>query len=292
MRSPTAQTFVVLSFLTILPALGCSRGDESSPPPPTPPPKVEQPANPVSKQELPEKAKPKTKGDVATAKAEFTTTVKDWLTEFKKDRTAAEKKYLGKIVELSGTVKTVVCHDNDLGAFVLLDNEGIIVDFIVTDAVGMSCDVQDPEPWLKLGPGSKVTIRGEGFGPRLSPATIVKVGPLERIEMKGEELAKEFSKDPKATQKKYKGQWILVDAEVVGKEAPKRVPGAVWKDLFLKGDGKIAIKGHLEGGTKYHDKRTESIVPGKRVKIVGEIAYDDGMKEITFPITCLLSLPK
>src|SRR5262245_41585318 len=96
-----------------------------------------------------EKKEDEKKGDdkkgVEDAKPDFSRSAKEFDEEYNKDKKAAEARYKGKVVELSGTVKSV---GRNIGKEAFLSLEAG-----PKNLAGVMCFTTDKQPWLKATPG-------------------------------------------------------------------------------------------------------------------------------------------
>src|SRR5262249_34234728 len=130
-------------------------------------------------------------GPAGLGKPDLVVTPAEWRAEFKKDSTAAKAKYRGKVIEMSGTLEGV--RPDPFGtqfAFIEFD--------VANDFAGVRCVLTDPRPWRKVGPGSKVKVRGKSseiHAGDLNPCEIVEAGPNTSVIITAAQLAKEFAAD-------------------------------------------------------------------------------------------------
>lgn len=89
-------------------------------------------------------------------KADVTLTATDLIAAFDKDSAAANKQYLGKVVEVSGTVKSVEKEDNI--ATVILGKEGSLA------SVRCSMDSAFVPQATTIANGTAVTVKGHCTG--------------------------------------------------------------------------------------------------------------------------------
>jgi hypothetical protein len=193
------------------------------------------------------------KPDAAKApKADFTLTAQQFLDECKKDRTAADKKYKGKIIELSGVV----------GDFATTPTKDAIVWLKVEKAPGLMCNVRDKEPWTKVVPGQEVKVRGQylSFGPGLANGIIVATGPNPLILIWAEDLAKQYATDRDALNAKFKDKYLMVEGEVAGKKPYGKTDGV---HVFLKGTKDVTVCG------LFGKDEAAGIQEGKKIKLFG-----------------------
>lgn len=89
-------------------------------------------------------------------KADTTITAEDLITAFEKDSAAANKQYLGKILEVNGNVKSVEKEDNT--ATIILGKEGSLA------SVRCSMDSAFVPQAATIANGTAVTIKGHCTG--------------------------------------------------------------------------------------------------------------------------------
>lgn len=111
--------------------------------------------------------------DLEKAKADFSVDAESFFLEFSGDESAANEKYVGKVIEVTGPVASI---SNSEG--------GVRVIFLLDDLFGISCSV-DSAYAVKvtdrldgLGTGDEVTVRGRCNGMltdvQLSSCVLVK----------------------------------------------------------------------------------------------------------------------
>jgi hypothetical protein len=174
-------------------------------------------------------------GVIGKAAPDYALTVKEYLAEFKKDKKAAEKKFDGKIVELTGVVASVGME----GA------QHPILTFFGDDDEPCNFVTADKEPWVRVAPGQKVKFKGKdvsSYGrPRLVDCVLVDAGKYEAVKVSAAELATEYEKDKTATNSKYHpkagGKYLVVTGEV----ASTKTIDDTHTSVFLKGTAKTRI---------------------------------------------------
>jgi hypothetical protein len=216
--------------------------------------------------------------------ADFSLTVEMYLREFETNEEAAQAKYQGKTVELSGVVDNVGrFYDHD---FVELQEGGDTP----RNFLGVRCEMIDAEPWAKVVPGQRIKVKGqyEGIGRTLSSCVFVETGASPAITISTADLAKEYAADLEAVRKKYTRRWLIVSGEVVEKGAYR---------VVLKGDGKVQVVcDFLEFKNTSHEglfKRSwmDEMMPGQTATILvyGDRASFFAQGEVgfvaCFPIT-------
>jgi hypothetical protein len=112
--------------------------------------------------------------DVAHEPAAFTITAKDLYNEFKQNKDASGLKYNGKVIEVSGTVKSIENADTLIVA-VFAFEEGMFGD------QGVRCTFLDDqkEKVSKIGPGSSLKLKGYCTGFNDSDVIIEKTSIVE-----------------------------------------------------------------------------------------------------------------
>jgi hypothetical protein len=237
---------------------GCGKTQEQAAP---------TPAGPSAPGGDSDKAKPKV--DLAKASPDVTTDAESWHAEWKKDAEAARKKYKGKIVELSGVVEHP--DDDPYGRI------GYIWLKAKSDILGPRCALDDTAPWLKVGPGCTIKIRGTvpdfGLSGDLYPCVIVESSPTTCLEITAARLAKEFAADKKAALDKYEKKWLIVEGELTGKE-PSKIDEGRFIYLTLKGDGAVNVRCYIANNSDYQRKANEDLEVGQKMKVCGELGTD------------------
>jgi hypothetical protein len=246
-------------FLVItLAAPGCSKKEE--------PPAKGGPSADGGNKELPAQA---------LGKADLTVTPAEWHAAFKKDSEAAKAKYKDKVVEMAGTVRSVGPDPYGEVGYVYLD--------VPKELLGVRCVLADKKPWLKVSPGSKVTVKGRSsdrIGGDLYPCEIVEAGKDPAVVITAQELAKQFAADRKEARKKYDDKWAHVKGEVAEKIDAKVA-------LKLKGQGDISVLCYFPQPYK---KSLEAVKTGSQVDLFGQLSVFDGPqdKEVTINM-CVLT---
>jgi hypothetical protein len=150
------------------------------------------------------------KGGTETPKkaADFSLTSEELETEYHKDEKAADKKYEGKTIELSGVIADIY-GDDDAAYVGLIAGKRIL---------GLPCVMIDKEPWAQLAVGQTVKLRGQwaiSQKPALFKCEIVEAGPNPALVLSATQLADEYTKDPKGVKEKYAGRPVILSGEVV-----------------------------------------------------------------------------
>lgn len=90
--------------------------------------------------------------DLKETKTDFTSDAKALIAEFEKDKSAADQKYIGKTIEVTGTIKNIAIETNP-AVFALGDDE-------VMSTVQCSMDSAYAHDYSALKDGHTVTMRG------------------------------------------------------------------------------------------------------------------------------------
>lgn len=244
-------------FITLLPAVGiflagCGKGEDGQNKPEPQPPRDSVQKKVPDRGDLP---KQPTKEDIEKRPADYSLTADAFFAEYKKDRAGSKSKYLGKIIELSGSVQHVDTNYIDLR--------------IENDALGLICGTFLTETWSKIAPSQKVKIKGVLDStletPTFIDCVIVEAGSRPALKVTAEELAKEFAGDQKAMETKYRNKFIILTGEIVSKTFKENQLGKV----VLKGNKNILISCDMN----LAEKRLEKLVVGQPVQVFGFIDF-------------------
>jgi hypothetical protein len=99
----------------------------------------------------------RTNKDLASVKADYSLSAALLVKEFETNDSAANKKYLGRVVEVDGNIKEIVKDESGFFTIVLGDAESLA-------SVRCSIDTVYRENAARLSAGSSVTIRGACTG--------------------------------------------------------------------------------------------------------------------------------
>jgi hypothetical protein len=230
---------------------------------------VKQRAGVVKSSEVPEEAgsrTPGTKVDLLNSKPDVTMDVDSWHAEWKKDPETAKKKYKGKIIELTGVVDRP--GDDPYGRV------GYIYPKIKSGGIGPRCALDEVAPWLRVGPGCTIRIKGfvpEGYNSDgdLYPCVIVESSPNTYLSITALELTKSYAADKQAAEKKYDDKWLIVEGELFSKEPSKADEGR-FIYLTLKGDQGVNVKCYVENQSEEQKKANDALKQGQKLKVCGE----------------------
>jgi hypothetical protein len=228
------------------------------------------------KQDSPKQGEPK-QGGPSENDATVKLTAAEWGQEWKKDRDAAQAKYAGKEIELSGTVEAISWSTKGEPSGVFLRAADPKVGLRIPDVV---CLIDDPKLLGKLGQGQTVRVRGKTHllagGPNLKPCTLVETGPDTVVRLTAEQIVKEYTIDPDGLAKRCKDRTRVVTGTVT---AVKPNPDAKHLSYVeLKGDVTTTIEVWFDLD---HSDRVKKYKPGDPVKVVGShYAVDKGVFKV------------
>jgi hypothetical protein len=201
-----------------------------------------------------------------------------WHAEFKKDANAAKRKYMGKVVELTGTIDDVEDDFKHRFGYVCLKVTG--------DRVRVA--TKDKKPWLTVAPGSQVKVKGKvqesGRPGELFEAEIVDPGTVKPAFLTAEQIAKEYAADRKAAAEKYQNKRVNVEGEIIemGKSQYCDV------QVKLKGQEDIIVSCCVSGDI--NKQVLDAAKPGQKLKVFGSLElYDDPAKKIILLGNCALT---
>ncbi len=225
--------------------------------------------------------KPKPKGeDLTDVKPDFTLTAEAFQKEYSDDKVAAEKKYKGKVIELSGEVHTIGRLGGDTPYIGLKAGKELL---------GVPCATADQQPWGTAVPGQVVKLKGrwpkDAYGVALTQCVFTDKGKYKAVPVTAAELAKEFEADPKATVAKYDKKHLVLSGEVAAKEFNSA--GAA--TITFKTDGKIKVKCSFTASENDYAKPLKA---GQKLTAVGEFTLNfDTSDEVTVYFCYPLSKP-
>jgi hypothetical protein len=212
MRTKLIAAGTVLLLLGLI-TVGCNpkpEGPKTANPPPTDdsPPTDKGPKDKDPKTEPP---------PVVAVSAE------DLFKEYKADRNATNKKYHGKLVEVSGPVDSAGSdnvHELPLVYLRATDKKGTL------DWIECYFAATDEQPVNRLCKDQPVKIRGAiredwiGLGVPLFNCTVVEQGPDPAIPISAVQLTKEYAADKEAADKKYDKKILIIDGVVAEVKPP------------------------------------------------------------------------
>jgi Leucine-rich repeat (LRR) protein len=205
--------------------------------------------------------------DVSKVEPAFSLTAEKFAAEAK-DRAVANEKFKGKVVELSGVVKTVGQN---------ISGEPYLSLEVEKDFTGVMCFTADAEPWAKVVPGQKIKLKGkwppDAFGTVLAHCAFVDVGTSPAITITAQQLAKEYAADKEAANKKYTDKYLIITGEVADKEFNSAGAASV----TLKVDGNVKVKCSF---TAFEKGMVKPIKVGQQLKAVGQYTLNFGGDEV------------
>jgi len=228
----------------------------------------------------------------AAPKPDIAVSAQEFVKDLQQDLSAAEKKYRGKLIEVSGIVsgfnwlapmepRPFAPADeapNPLARSIIsLQTGGLLV--------GLRCLAADDEPWARISEGQRIKVRGKWHPPgsaqfpALADCVIVEPGTFTTAVVTAAALAKEFSADRQAFGAKYQDDPIIIVGEIKKRTA-----------LF---GGPILIS--LETGSPVllvcgsYSELFGSLRVGQKVKIFG--SYDKRQAEDAKGISFISCLP-
>ncbi|HJZ92889.1 MAG TPA: leucine-rich repeat domain-containing protein [Gemmataceae bacterium] len=230
-----------------------------------------------------EKPKPRPKPaveDLSKTPPDFQLTADELFKEYKADRGAAEKKYRGKVIELSGVVDGMGSNISDDSYLSLKVDKELI---------GVMCFTADDAPWNVAVPGQKVKIKGKwpefSVSAALVASVLTETGPSPAVRLTADELAKEYKADREAAEKKYKEQYLIVTGEVIDRELNS--VGAA--SVQLKAAGEVKVKCSF---TAFAKSQAKALKVGQTVTLIGQYTLNFGGQEVGLYFCQTLRPPK
>lgn len=222
---PTASAVLAVAFVLFI---GCGKKVNDAPAPSPNP--AAQPNSDGPKPPTPTPSVP------SLGPTDYKLTAHDFEREFNIDNAMAKAKYVGKVVELSGTVHRVAPHD----AKQIL----ISLSSVTGGLPFCSFLIGDHSLLEKVGRQQTIRLRGTchfDTAPKqtyFTPSEVVEKGPDTIAHLTAEQIAKAYGSNPDAFEKKYADKTLLVSGEVI---AVKTGAGNLTY-MELKGDGKTAVQ--------------------------------------------------
>jgi hypothetical protein len=214
--------------------------------------------------------------DPAKDEPDFRMPVGELLADLNKLGFGADKKYKNKIVEVSGEVGGGLLafgwSDEEKTGYFSLTGEGA--------PAGLTCYTAEPEPWAKVVPGQKVTVKGRwgnGPGRGLVKCVFVQTGPYPGVRLTAEQLCR----DVRAEADKYDQKYLVVSGEIRGKQA--NADGGY--QLELKGDGVAVVRCTISAANK---NVGDALTVGQKLKMFGKFdRINQFDKNIVWIVWCL-----
>jgi hypothetical protein len=223
----------------------------------------------------------------ADEKPDFTVTAEEFAKEFNADSAAFERKYVGKTVEVTGSVRARTAHLLRVVLFGAKKKPTDAVD------IGVSCEVPAKldEQLRGLAREQQLTVRGKCVRanyPKLTECEFVKVGPSPALPMTVSGLVGEFKKDFRVARKAYDNKAVVARVEVL---AAKNANGELrWTvaDAGAKDGAKIEARvGSLIDGAFENKKfmaELEKVKPGDVVILSGYLAAEYDPLLLTYAV--------
>jgi hypothetical protein len=216
----------------------------------------------------------KSKSTFEVRKADYATSAGSFVTEFIANREAADAKYRGKRVEITGEVLSV------------LGGKQAIVNFPFVkktpeDAIGVCVAAKlrsdNRQKGLMLSEKQKVKITGNyegdlvGYMVSLSECIVEEISKSELMAVNAEDMAKEFIADFQTATAKYQGKDVVIAGKI-----DELLDGMV-PAVKLHGHGDLAVSIYMGGA------EVESLKKGQSVRLRGRFLLAEvAKKEIRF----------
>ena len=142
--------------------------------------------------------------------------------------------------------------------------------------LGLRCIVDDLTPWLKVGPGCTIKLKGVaevGLICELHNCVIVESSPNTCMEITAVKLANVFATDKKAAVDKYHEKWLIVEGELASKEPSKADEGR-FMILTLKGDRAVSVSCGVANHCNDQQRANDDLKVGQKVKVCGVADID------------------
>jgi hypothetical protein len=178
-----------------------------------------------------------------TAKPDYTVTAEEFSREFLKDDKAADRKYKGKVVAVTGEVFGV--HPREGGKEVLVQLKGAkkVETDIVPNLVQFLLDPESTKAGLELSKGQKVQITATYelwlvVAANLNKGSLKELSKSELVSIAAADLAGEVAGNPGAAATKYAGKDVIVAGELADVTLDKDSGSTFAR---FKGDGKTPV---------------------------------------------------
>jgi hypothetical protein len=181
--------------------------------------------------------------------------------DFRKNAKAANQKYKGATLEVSGTVLHVGKSIVGMGYVELRAGN---------DYSGLMCYTKDKQPWGKFAPGQEVKVTGKwpdfASVPSLEECTVEAVGKNPARTFSAEELVKECRADLRRANDKFRDATLTVTG-VVAETKPE--PASGFTRVTLKGGDEVNVFCRLLPSEKDF---AAGLKPGDSLTVVGRFA--------------------
>jgi uncharacterized protein (DUF1330 family) len=209
--------------------------------------------------------------DISQVEPRFRLTAEEFSKEFETNPNSAAQKYRGRVIELSGEVKSVARN---------FDGESVVTLKAEGQAIGVTCITADKEPWGKAVRGQKIKIKGKAISGKVIDCVFVETGEYAGIRISATDLAREYAADREGTVKKYDTKHLVVSGEVASKNF-NEVRAA---NIELKTDNKVKVACSF---TALEKDLTEPIRVGETIRVVGEFTLNFGVDDKVELFSCL-----
>jgi hypothetical protein len=212
------------------------------------------------------------------SKADLFVSAEDFVGEIEHDLPAAEKKYRGKLIEVSGVVRGFrwlgpketsefgpIAEAPDVPARSILQLKS------GDHLFGLQCITVDKEPWATVSRGEKVKVQGKWHAPgsseypALADCMVVDAGTFTTPVFTAAALVREYSADMDAFVMKYDNKYLIVAGEVEKRAVLAFAPTMVG----LKTDSAIACICNSDKWNKSVGDVFTAPLPGQQVKYLG-----------------------
>jgi hypothetical protein len=167
-----------------------------------------------------EKGKKAEAGKSPPGKPDFTLTAEEFTSEFLADAKAADEKYKGKVVEITGNTRLIGGSYRDGVKTVHITLDGVQKKGGADTLISIRVRPEFHKAALEMSKNQKVQIIGEyedwslGFSAGVSNATLKVYGKSQLFDISAADLAAEFTRDAKAAINKYADKEMVVEGEV------------------------------------------------------------------------------
>jgi hypothetical protein len=205
----------------------------------------------------------------ADPKPDFTVTAEEFSKELISDPNGFAKKYTGKTVEVSGTVRATAPSEFRVMLHGVKEKPSDALD------KGVACEVPPKldEQLRGLARGQQVTVRGtcaRGDRLKLTECEFVKVGPSTAIPVTVSGLVAEFKKDAVAARKVYDKKAVVARVEVLSAKKDGDVMTWIAVEVGTKGPAKVQVRAKVSLDKKYFAE-LEQVKPGDVMVVLADV---------------------
>jgi hypothetical protein len=185
----------------------------------------------------------------------------DFHAEFRGDFAAAQAKYGGKVIELTGTVHGARATQRGW------------IDLSAPEKGTVPCEFEDVSVTGKVAKRQTIRVKGwarpTSTSPTLTQCEIVELGPDTSLKTTSEKLAADITVQREQTLKASEGRTTFVTGSLEGRITDENMT----EQLVLKGDGKTRIQ------CQTTDPRAKNLQPGQIVTFAGELREPFGKSD-------------